>query len=305
MKRIAAIAALVLAGSAGAAAPGEFVVCERERLGVWLSYVAPVEGFRPGENFIREFVRKVSENLPIVAVPVYFDRLRFNGDDAEHSWDYALDDGQTAAPADPQQDSVHVLGGRVTKGATGHLKSYWEIEKPTLMAHVACNDLARPEGDCRIDFDDARRSGVGEEATGPAVALFLDGGRPARVCVESVGIGSAEFTSWSLTLDGENLAAASEVCIEGEAAARFANAGEARISMVAAGDYRGGETLSQVLRGKDIAATLAFAEYLRRLAYQPSAERTEWLAKLVADSKAAFAKAGDTLRPCRTDEPPV
>jgi hypothetical protein len=286
--------------TAAAAAPGEITLCRRESQDLVMSY-QKVDGFRQGENFIREFQRKAPDSP--IAPPVYVETLRFNGDDAHYTYEYQLPDGTKPAPA-AADDLVHVFGGRTEWGITGFLKTHWEREPKTVMAYLRCNALQAPGGDCRIDFDDSRRLGT-EWGQGPAVALFLDGATPRDICIEGVGLITAEFSSWWLTLDGVKQTAVTTACAGPELAAAFVAAKTVEAAMVASGDYRNGETLTATIGAPDIQAAIDFSVYLRGLVYQPTPEKTAWLKALVDASKAAFAAAGDDLRACTVQEPPT
>ncbi len=298
MARWLALTALVPL-TAGAAVPGEITLCKRNAM--VMSYATVADGFRPGEIFIREFWRKAPDTP--IAAPTYLEILRFKGSDAQHGYNYKLDDGSKPAPA-PADDLVHVFGGRTEWGITGYLETHWQREPKTVMAYLRCNALQAPGGDCRIDFDDARRLGA-DWGQGPAVALFLDGATPREICIEGVGLIPAEFSSWWLTLDGVKQAEVTTPCAGPELAAAFVGAKTVEAAMVASGDYRKGETLTATIGAPDIKTAIDFSIYLRGLVYEPTAEKAAWLKGLVDASKAAFAAAGEDLRACTTSEPPT
>lgn len=295
MSRIAfiAIAAMALGSPADAA---DQTVCRsnKERA---ISYTGGVDGFRPGENFIREWVRETSKIM--VGAPQFYEKLRFNGDDAAFTYSYEIDDRRPKSGA-PEDDKVHAIDGRTQTGAPAYIQTFWERDEKTLMAHILCNDARRQEGDCRIGFEDARRLGV-ITAEGPVVVLFMEGSEAADVCIQPLG----EPGPWRLILDGAASPKVETPCAGRALAAAFAKAGTAEAAMPSTFEHNKGEIVTNTLHRDDIQAALDLAAYVRQLNYARTPEQSAWLDGLIADSKAAFAKAGDDLRDCTVREPPT
>lgn len=289
----AACCALVAGGIAAAAEPA---VCRAGEDKV-LSYAGGVAGFRPDENFIREWRREAPAGL--VGAPRYIETLRFNGDDAALTYDYQLDDRRAAAGA-AEDDYVHNAEGRRKTGATAYIQTFWNRDDKTLMAHIRCNDARRPEGDCRIDFDDARRLGMGG-ADGPVVALFLEADAPADLCALPFG----PTGPWRLVLDGVAAPVIESPCAGRALAEAFVKAETAEARMPSTLDPDTGKEVVNRLGGADIAAARDLAAYVRTLNYARTPDQATWLDALIAESKTAFAKAGDNLRACTNREPPT
>jgi len=296
MLRLPAVFLTVVALT-GAASAVEITVCSSQRGTRLISYAGGVEGFRPNENFIREWVRE--SGTPIIGAPQHYDIQRFNGDDAALTYDYAID-GRRVELGAPQDDKVHIPDGRTEIGAKAYIQTYWDNDVKTLMAHILCNDTIRPEGDCRIGFEDARRLGAGN-ANGPVVTLFLDAATPSNICA---GMASGRGRWW-VVLDGVKSDVVEGACGGPELAKAFTTAGSATAVMISTYDYNKGEEVTNALKGSDITAAVALANHVRTLNYEPSPEQTAWLEALVAASKAAFGAAGDNLRPCTVQEPPT
>ncbi len=287
----------VLCGSlASGLAAAEQTACQAGKDRV-LSYVGGVAGFRPNENFIREWRREAPATL--VGAPQFIETLSFNGDDAALTYDYEID-ARREAPGAAPDDAVHNLNGRGKIGAAAYIQSYWDRDDKTLMAHIRCNDTRRPEGDCRIGFEDARRLGT-IAADGPVIVLFIEGDAPSDICIQSLGAPGP----WRLVLDGAASEAIVTPCAGRAQAEAFVSAGAAQAVMPSTFAHNKGEPVANTLRGDDIAAALAFTAYVRKLNYARTPAQTAWLDDLVAGSKAAFAKAGDALNPCTPQEPPT
>lgn len=291
------ITLLATAALIGAASAEDMTVCSRQEGQRLLSYTGGITGFRQNETFVREWVREAG--TAIIGAPSYYDIQRFNGDDDMLTYDYAIDGRRTKAGA-PEDDEVHNADGRQEIGAKAYIQTFWNRDDKTLMAHIICNDTRRPEGDCRIAFQDARRLGSGG-ADGPVVSLFLQADAPVDVCASLLG----ERGAWWLVLDGVKSNVVDGACGGADLAQAFASAGHVEAVMISPYDYNKGKEVTNTLTGPDIATARDLAGYVRRLNYAPSPDQTAWLEGLVAASKAAFAAAGDTLRTCTAQEPPT
>lgn len=285
----------LLAASAAAETGGQ-VVC-RANDDMVLSYTGGVDGFRPNENFIREWRREPPN--AIITAPRYIEGLRFNGDDAELTYDYTVDDRSKTA-TDPADDHVHAIDGKTRAGARAYVQTYWERDDKTLMAHIACNDAGSPAGDCRIGFEDARRIGRGS-ADGPVVDLFLRDGKPHDVCITSMG----ERGPWWLEFDGVKSPVIESPCAGLDIAEVFAKATTIKAVTPSTFEHNKGQELVNTLTGEGVAAARSLSDYVRALSYAPSPERKAALDQLVAQSKAAFAANSETIRQCTNREPPT